>query len=91
MLFYNPTRKFKYHEYNINVDIEQNFKYMHLKILDYADEMIHEHFADTYNFIDEAIANGGKVLVHWYALIITLILTIQNINLDQSTLKNKII
>jgi len=41
-----------------------NFKYMHLKILDCAAEKIHEHFTDTSNFIAEAIAAGGRVLVH---------------------------
>jgi hypothetical protein len=39
---------------------------MHLKILDCAAEAIHEHFAETTAFISEAIAGGGKVLVHWY-------------------------
>lgn len=44
----------------------QHFQYMHLEILDFAEEAINEHFARTYEFIDEALANGGKVLVHWY-------------------------
>eukprot|EP00026_Physarum_polycephalum_P017477 Phypoly_transcript_18717.p1 GENE.Phypoly_transcript_18717~~Phypoly_transcript_18717.p1 ORF type:complete len:210 (+),score=33.86 Phypoly_transcript_18717:110-739(+) len=41
-----------------------SFKYLHLKILDCAAETIHEHFAETSAFIAEAIASGGKVLVH---------------------------
>jgi len=42
----------------------ENFKYMHLKILDCAAETIHEHFAETSQFIADALAGGGKVLVH---------------------------
>ena len=39
---------------------------MHLKVLDCAAETINLHFAETTAFITEAIAGGGKVLVHWY-------------------------
>jgi len=42
----------------------ENFQYMHLKILDCAAEKIHEHFAQTTAFIDDAIKSGGTVLVH---------------------------
>jgi len=42
----------------------ENFKYMHLKILDFAGETIDEHFKATTEFIADAIDNGGKVLVH---------------------------
>jgi len=40
------------------------FQYKHLKILDCAAETIHEHFSETSAFIGDAIAEGGKVLVH---------------------------
>jgi protein-tyrosine phosphatase len=42
----------------------ESFKYMHLQILDFAGEPINEHFAKTYEFIADALDNGGKVLVH---------------------------
>jgi len=42
----------------------EEFEYMHLKILDCAAERIHEHFAQTTEFIDNAIKSGGRVLVH---------------------------
>jgi len=42
----------------------QLFKYKHLQILDCAAENINEHFADTSEFIADAIEGGGKVLVH---------------------------
>jgi len=41
-----------------------SFQYKHLRILDCAAEAIHEHFAETSSFIGDAIAGGGKVLVH---------------------------
>jgi hypothetical protein len=41
-----------------------NFKYMHLKILDCAAETINDHFSLTSEFIGEAIRGGGNVLVH---------------------------
>jgi len=41
-----------------------SFQYKHLKILDCAAENIHEHFGETSAFIGDAIADGGKVLVH---------------------------
>jgi len=41
-----------------------SFQYKHLKILDCAAENIHEHFEETSAFIGDAIAGGGKVLVH---------------------------
>jgi len=42
----------------------ENFKYKHLKILDCAAENIHEHFTETSQFIADALAAGGRVLVH---------------------------
>jgi len=42
----------------------ETFQYKHLKILDCAAETIHEHFPETSSFIADALAEGGKVLVH---------------------------
>jgi len=42
----------------------EHFKYKHLKILDCAAENINEHFAETSQFISDALEDGGKVLVH---------------------------
>ena len=40
------------------------FKYFSLDIEDYGNQNISKHFSTSYDFIDEAINNKGKVLVH---------------------------
>ena len=41
------------------------FVYKLISVPDMDETNLIEHFADTYTFIHEAIAKGGKVLVHW--------------------------
>ena len=39
---------------------------MHVQLLDYPGENIMSHLAETTKFIEEALAGGGKVFIHWY-------------------------
>eukprot|EP01111_Echinosteliopsis_oligospora_P017123 TRINITY_DN7319_c0_g1_i1.p1 TRINITY_DN7319_c0_g1~~TRINITY_DN7319_c0_g1_i1.p1 ORF type:complete len:224 (+),score=55.22 TRINITY_DN7319_c0_g1_i1:94-765(+) len=41
-----------------------DFKYLHLPLLDNAAEDIHHHFTATHDFISEAVSSGGSVLIH---------------------------
>jgi len=40
------------------------FKYLHLQLIDCASESVLVHFNETCKFIEEAIASGTKVLIH---------------------------
>jgi len=42
----------------------EDFKYLHVPLIDCPSESILPHFNQTCAFIEEAIASGGKVLVH---------------------------
>lgn len=42
----------------------EEFKYMHVPLLDCASENIQEHFHKTSAFIQEALNDGGRVLIH---------------------------
>ena len=42
------------------------FKRMIIAVNDDADEDLIDHFAAANQWIDDAVADGGKVLVHWY-------------------------
>lgn len=54
----------------LNVAIESSifyptyYKYMHLEIYDDADQQIANLFDNAYKFIDDALQNKGKVLIH---------------------------
>jgi len=41
------------------------FKRMIIAVNDDADEDLIDHFAAANQWIDDAVADGGKVLVHW--------------------------
>lgn len=43
------------------------FKRMIISVNDDPDEDLIDYFAAAGQWIDDAIAEGGKVLVHWYA------------------------
>ncbi len=45
------------------------FNYMHLDIFDSPEVDIRKHFDDTGLFIHECLNSGGKILVHWYILL----------------------
>ena len=47
--------------------IKDNFKHLYLEIQDTEEEDIMQFFPQTNDFIDDAIANGGSVLVHCIA------------------------
>ena len=42
-----------------------DFKYLQFELLDSETEDIKKHFIDAGKFIDDALKNGGKVMVHW--------------------------
>jgi len=42
----------------------EEFKYLHVQLIDCASESVLVHFNLTCNFIEEALAGGNKVLVH---------------------------
>jgi len=42
----------------------EQFKYMHIKLLDYPGENIMPHLQEATKFIEEALAGGGKILIH---------------------------
>ena len=44
-----------------------DFKYINLNLLDSEKEDIKQYFKESFDFIDEAIKNGGNVLVHCHA------------------------
>lgn len=50
----------------IYFNIPQKFKYHQLHILDNDDEDIISYFLESFEFIDSALNENGKVLVHWY-------------------------
>ncbi|KAI8138105.1 protein-tyrosine phosphatase-like protein [Fennellomyces sp. T-0311] len=41
--------------------------YKNVRIMDLAEENLIQHFGDTFDFIDSAYQNGGKILVHCQA------------------------
>ena len=43
------------------------FKYYNVNLLDKETENLRVHLDGTYKFIDEALKNGGRVLIHCYA------------------------
>ncbi len=49
----------------IRCHFRDEFTYLKIKILDLPEENILQHFLAGINFIDRAIKNNGKVLVHW--------------------------
>jgi hypothetical protein len=49
-----------------NSDRLKPFKRMIIAVHDDPDEDLIDHFAAANQWIDDAIADGGKVLVHWY-------------------------
>ena len=44
-----------------------DFKYYNLSLLDSEKENIKQYFKESFDFIDDAIKNGGNVLVHCHA------------------------
>lgn len=42
-----------------------DFKYLQFELLDSETEDIKKHFIEAGKFIDDALKNGGKVMVHW--------------------------
>lgn len=42
-----------------------DFKYIKFELLDFKTQNIKQHFIEAGEFIDNAISNGGRVLVHW--------------------------
>ena len=61
----------KLHKITHNIDLSQSkckvdpkIKQLHINILDKSDAKICDHFETTSDYIDEALQNGGKVLVN---------------------------
>ena len=52
---------------HLPLPFQEEFNYRQLSIKDHEDEDIRAHFESSYNFIEEAIANKEKILVHCYA------------------------
>jgi len=42
----------------------EQFKYLHVKLLDCPGENVMAHFENTSKFIEDALAGGGKVFIH---------------------------
>ena len=51
----------------IKLYFPDKFKYHKIELADKETEPIRKYFDETYNFINDAIENGGNVLVHCYA------------------------
>ncbi|KAL7648027.1 UNVERIFIED_CONTAM: hypothetical protein RMT77_001644 [Armadillidium vulgare] len=53
---------------NTNADFYKNYgiMYLGLELLDFPSANIAKYFEESANFIDEALKNGGKVLVHCF-------------------------
>lgn len=68
----------------------KSFKYLHLLVDDVDEENLYKHFAEAYDFINDAIKQGGKVLVHCFAGVsrsssITLCYLMKKMNTDYET------
>lgn len=48
----------------LSKDFPKDFKYYSMEINDFSTENIEKYFEDVYDFIDNCISNGGKVLIH---------------------------
>ena len=66
------------------------FKYCNLNLLDSEKENIKKYFKESFDFIDDAIKNGGNVLVHCHAgvsrsstILIAYIMKSQKMKLDK--------
>jgi len=49
----------------MTLDFPDDFTYKVIQVPDLDYINLIQHFSDTFKFIDDAISNGGKVLVHW--------------------------
>ena len=47
----------------------QPFKRMIIEVLDDPDEHLIDYFEAAIQWIDDALAEGGKVMIHWYSII----------------------
>ena len=52
--------------YNKESPLFANYKHFLVDIDDVEDEDLLQHFAATNAFIEEGLAGGGGVFVHWY-------------------------
>lgn len=50
---------------NLEQDLFQGYKHLHVEVDDVEDENLLEHFKATNEFIQEGLDSGGSVLVHW--------------------------
>ena len=50
---------------SLKMNFPEEYKYIHLDILDSPEVDISKHFEITGNFIDECLNENGKILVHW--------------------------
>jgi dual specificity phosphatase 12 len=51
---------------DIRDDVFKGYKHMLVDVDDVEDENLLQHFKATNAFIEEGVAGGGGVLVHWY-------------------------
>lgn len=49
----------------LDAELFVGFKQLLIEVDDDEDENLIEHFAASNKFIDDAIENGGSVLIHW--------------------------
>lgn len=47
----------------------QDFKYLNVELLDVDETDILKAFPKCFDFISDALYNGGAVLVHWYVIL----------------------
>lgn len=49
----------------LEADLVKPYKHLQIDVDDDEDENLLEYFPATNQFIDDALENGGSVLVHW--------------------------
>jgi hypothetical protein len=59
---------------------KNEFDYLVLTVWDHPNETLIQYFNLTNTYIHHAVANGGKVLIHWYHSLLLFVIHNESIN-----------